>query len=251
MPENVQSADRDWEHLYPSFRTRLHRVLERLRHETGTTWSLIEGYRSPRRQLWLYGQGRTRSGPIVTYKRHPTWHGAGLAGDVAPLKEQQPDYTAPMPVWEKLRAAGAGEGLENPAWAKGDRGHLQLSSLSLRSHALAWCRAGFLVDRPSSVPGIAIFVDGQAVLDAEAQEEEGQVWVWARAVLDAGECVISMATAELLTVLASEGKASPAQLPCRRIGPKGFVTIASLEEKLGWRSAVSAHQTTIQLATSI
>ena len=46
--------------------------------------TVFEGYRSGARQTWLYAQGRTRPGPIVTNAKTnlTSWHGYALAADV-------------------------------------------------------------------------------------------------------------------------------------------------------------------------
>jgi len=48
------------------------------------TAKIYEGFRSTERQAWLYAQGRTRQGKIVTNARTAltSWHGYGLAVDV-------------------------------------------------------------------------------------------------------------------------------------------------------------------------
>ena len=45
---------------------------------------VFEGFRSGERQAWLYAQGRTRPGNIVTNARTnlTSWHGYGLAVDI-------------------------------------------------------------------------------------------------------------------------------------------------------------------------
>lgn len=46
----------------------------------GHPMRVTEGYRSPARQMWLYAQGRTRPGPIVTSVRS-SMHTQGRAVD--------------------------------------------------------------------------------------------------------------------------------------------------------------------------
>jgi peptidoglycan L-alanyl-D-glutamate endopeptidase CwlK len=54
--------------------------------KAGLDLVILETYRSNERQLWLYAQGRTRPGTIVTNLKVPAMHGAGLAFDFA-MKE--------------------------------------------------------------------------------------------------------------------------------------------------------------------
>ena len=73
--------DRDLEHLHPVLREKHTALMTKLEDE-GLPFELFEGYRTPARQAWLYGQGRTRPGAIVTRAR--AWksiHQYGLAGD--------------------------------------------------------------------------------------------------------------------------------------------------------------------------
>jgi peptidoglycan L-alanyl-D-glutamate endopeptidase CwlK len=59
------------------------RVLAQLRADGRTPW-LFECVRTPARQAWLYAQGRTRPGVIVTNAADHlrSWHGHGLAVDI-------------------------------------------------------------------------------------------------------------------------------------------------------------------------
>lgn len=140
---SVQAADKEWLHLYPPFREALQKTLTETQTATGLHFVLVEGYRSQERQTWLYAAGRTRPGPIVTWKRTPTWHGTGLAADVAPLKDGKVWYDAPRKVWDALQESGRRHGLTNPAYAKGDLGHLQHANVALLPKAKAFIRAGF------------------------------------------------------------------------------------------------------------
>lgn len=72
---------RDAAALAPEFRARLERVLERMRREFGAGVAVVETRRSQERQDALYAQGRTRSGPVVTWTRNSA-HLGGYAADV-------------------------------------------------------------------------------------------------------------------------------------------------------------------------
>lgn len=133
-------TDRDPEHLHPAFRAKLAKVLEEVAAKTGHPWVIVEGYRSQARQTWLYSQGRTRPGNIVTWVKSPRWHGTGLAADVAPTKNGQVWYACPRSYWETLRTIYQSHGLGNPAWSKGDLGHVQSLNKGFRATAQAWCK---------------------------------------------------------------------------------------------------------------
>lgn len=137
--------DNHLDHLYPDFRVKLEKVLEEVGQATGHKWVLVEGYRSKERQLEIYAQGRTKPGPIVTWKKTPTWHGTGLAADVAPISANngQVTYQCPRWFWETLRKIGQKHGLINPAWSKGDLGHLQDGDTKLLVKAQAFINRGF------------------------------------------------------------------------------------------------------------
>ncbi len=139
------TIDRDWEHLYLEFRKRLRLVFAEAEIATGHPWVIGEGFRSQERQTMLYNQGRTTPGDIVTWMRHPTHHGAGLAADCYPAKAdgKTPDYDAPHSAFEKFRAIYQKHGLGNGAWEKGDLGHVELIDPAIQAKAEAWVKAGF------------------------------------------------------------------------------------------------------------
>jgi hypothetical protein len=134
-----EAVDRNWSHLYPLFRQKLELTLREVEQLTGVKWVLEEGYRSQDRQTALYAQGRTRGGPIVTWMKTPKYHGTGLAADVRP----QQGYQVPRSYWETLRKVYTRYGLDNPAWYKGDLGHVQLSDPQTHNLAEEWVNRGF------------------------------------------------------------------------------------------------------------
>ncbi len=77
-PREVQ---RDVASLDPEFRARMERVVERMRSEFGHEVRVTETVRDQDRQEYLYEQGRTRPGPVVTWTRSSN-HTAGRAADV-------------------------------------------------------------------------------------------------------------------------------------------------------------------------
>jgi peptidoglycan L-alanyl-D-glutamate endopeptidase CwlK len=118
-------------------------VIEAVEKATKCSWVIVEGYRSQARQDWLYAQGRTRPGSIVTWIKSPRWHGVGLAADLAPTKEGQVWYACPRSFWETLRGIYQAYNLGNPAWSKGDLGHVQSLDKGFQVQAKAWCAGGF------------------------------------------------------------------------------------------------------------
>ena len=80
---DVDTPNRDLSLLAPRFREAVEDAIAAC-VAAGYPVKVQEGYRSQARQSWLYQQGRTRPGDIVT--RAPTsltsWHGYGLAVDV-------------------------------------------------------------------------------------------------------------------------------------------------------------------------
>jgi hypothetical protein len=136
-------TDNQWEHLHPAFRSKLEKIVEEVSRLTVSKWVLVEGYRSQARQTELYAQGRTQPGKIVTWVKSPRWHGCGLAADLAPTHNGQVWYACPRSYWETLRRVYQKVGLGNPAWSKGDLGHVQSLNKDFRATAQAWCERGF------------------------------------------------------------------------------------------------------------
>lgn len=78
---DVTTPVRDADALVPAFRSRLERVVERMKSEYGHDVELVETARSQDRQEFLFAQGRTRGGPIVTWTKESA-HTRGEAADV-------------------------------------------------------------------------------------------------------------------------------------------------------------------------
>lgn len=79
----VVPAARDVTQLAPGMQAAVAAVLAALRAEGRTPW-LFECVRTPARQAYLYAQGRTRPGAVVTNAAShlQSWHGHGLAVDI-------------------------------------------------------------------------------------------------------------------------------------------------------------------------
>src|SRR5690606_9369569 len=68
--EDVRAVDRDLDELVPAFRERLERVVERMESEFGHKVTIVEAHRSQERQNYLFEQGRSRPGQVVTWTRN-------------------------------------------------------------------------------------------------------------------------------------------------------------------------------------
>lgn len=151
--------DGDPLHLWPRMRVSLAAAFEACAGR-GLRMRLFEGYRSEARQRWLYAQGRTRPGPIVTYLKTPLRHGAGCAADCYPVKNGEIVFAftaAELNVW---RASMKLHSLQ-PTRLKGDFGHAQLvAGAEELKAAKAWCQAGFPAGGDEEMERIAVTVNG-------------------------------------------------------------------------------------------
>lgn len=78
---DVRHVVRSPDTLVPALRERLGRVVARMEHEYGHHVAIAEAGRTQARQDYLFAQGRTRSGPVVTWTRDSN-HTRGRAVDV-------------------------------------------------------------------------------------------------------------------------------------------------------------------------
>jgi hypothetical protein len=140
---DVRQVDRNLERLHPVLRERLERVIQRMNDEFGHEVRVTEAHRSQERQNFLYEQGRSRPGPVVTWTLNSN-HTQGRAVDVI----IDGSYTK-MGGYQRLAQIAAEEGLHTLG-AK-DPGHLELprdvpgkgpagSFASAGSGALEWER---------------------------------------------------------------------------------------------------------------
>jgi hypothetical protein len=103
-------------------------------NKAGLRVGLFESLRTNERQEWLWQQGRSRSGSIVTNARTiwASWHGYGLAGDLAFLTQANdwywPDTSDSR--WEKVREVLKQFDLTTGlAWHSKDAPHVQPAKL--------------------------------------------------------------------------------------------------------------------------
>lgn len=104
--------------LHPELRVRVERVVERMRREHGHEVRVTETFREQSRQDFLYAQGRTRPGPVVTWTRASN-HTAGRAVDVV----VDGSYDTPLG-YARLARIAREEGLHT--LGARDPGHLEL-----------------------------------------------------------------------------------------------------------------------------
>jgi len=83
----VDRRDADPLRLHPTVRSAVAATLQAL-HAENIPFRVFEGFRSPERQNWLYAQGRTRSGEIVTKaEAWQSYHQYGLAVDLVLFRD--------------------------------------------------------------------------------------------------------------------------------------------------------------------
>ena len=121
--------------LHPVFRQKTVQLLEKLAAEA-IPFRLFEGFRSLERQSYLYSQGRTRPGPIVTKARAGTsYHQYGLAGDFVLFENGKWSWDTTgerEKHWARLQEFGKQLGLESLNF---ELPHLQLARLRIQDLA--------------------------------------------------------------------------------------------------------------------
>lgn len=82
---SLDQPSRDLKLLYPRFANKVGRAIIAA-NSAGFPVAVFEAWRSPQRQDYLYEQGRTRPGKIVTKARAwESYHAYGVASDIALL----------------------------------------------------------------------------------------------------------------------------------------------------------------------
>jgi peptidoglycan L-alanyl-D-glutamate endopeptidase CwlK len=106
-------------------------VVQRLNAE-GYPFQIFEAFRSPQRQAYLYAQGRTRPGSIVTRaKPWASYHQYGLAVDLVLRLNGQWSWTTSGQYragWDRMHELGRSAGLEPLSW---ELPHLQVAGLRI------------------------------------------------------------------------------------------------------------------------
>lgn len=116
---DVDVKQRDPAQLHPSFRAALTRLLAQAASEN-IPFRVFEAFRTPERQEWLYAQGRTRPGGIVTKARAwESFHQYGMAADLVLFIDGQWSWSSDGPLgahWLRLREIARDVGLRTLAW---------------------------------------------------------------------------------------------------------------------------------------
>src|SRR5687767_3221027 len=130
MPSN-NLRDTDLSHLHPRVRGAAQQVAQRLQ-DNNDPFEIFEAFRTPQRQAYLYAQGRTRPGDIVTRaKPWSSYHQYGLAVDfVLKIGGQWSWDTSGQnrAAWNRMNEYGRQAGLEPLSW---ELPHLQLAGLDI------------------------------------------------------------------------------------------------------------------------
>lgn len=167
VPEQEPRRIADRLELEPRTRELCTALLERA-EQAGVDAVLIETVRRRERQAWLYAQGRTRDGRVVTHaKPGETWHDPSVrrAFDVVLLDPTgKAWWSAPVERWERLGAIGKGLGL---TWggdfkAIRDLGHFQLDHVTLAEAKLideARACHGTLAQVRAELAELSVFMD--------------------------------------------------------------------------------------------
>lgn len=141
----VTNVSSDADALNPEFRARLGRVVTRMNEEYGHSVEIVEGFRPQARQEFLYEQGRTRPGDVVTWTKSSK-HTLGMAADV----KVDGSYDNSV-AYQQLAQVAAQEGLRT--LGARDPGHIELPN---RGGAAAW---GSIADATKISEGVSRAVE--------------------------------------------------------------------------------------------
>ncbi len=128
--------DQRSETILSTVKPELQKVIHRAAELTKVPFAIVSGGRTQAQQDWIYGQGRTRPGMIITWTRRSN-HIGGRAIDFSAVDAKgNPSNMDPKtwnaahykPIADVILAAGKelGIAVEWPLWKKGDWGHIQL-----------------------------------------------------------------------------------------------------------------------------
>jgi peptidoglycan L-alanyl-D-glutamate endopeptidase CwlK len=124
------------EKILSTVRPDLQKVIRRAAELTTTPFAVVSGNRTQAQQNYLYAQGRTRPGMVITWTRNSN-HMGGAAIDFSavdtkgnPTNHLKHTWSTSYykPIADVILAAGkeCGIPVEWPLWKKGDFGHIQL-----------------------------------------------------------------------------------------------------------------------------
>lgn len=119
LPSDPQKRLNDPAQLHPRFRQAVADLLARAAAES-RPFRLFEGFRTPERQDWLYAQGRTRAGGIVTKARPwESFHQFGLGADLVLFVNGQWTWSGDGELgahWRRLPELAREVGLRSLSW---------------------------------------------------------------------------------------------------------------------------------------
>lgn len=125
MAEDIgkpETISRDFMILCPWFSEKAKAAIDHC-NEDGYQVAMFEGYRSPLRQNYLYEQGRSRKGKIVTSARAwKSWHQFSLAMDLAFYDGRSWSWDGD---WDKVQSIMEQHGFES---LKFERPHFQITA---------------------------------------------------------------------------------------------------------------------------
>jgi peptidoglycan L-alanyl-D-glutamate endopeptidase CwlK len=125
------------------------KVLLDILAKNGMQIEVVQGLRTFAEQDGLFAQGRSKPGPVVTRARGgQSNHNYGLAVDVVPFNNGQPNWNAPLGVWTTIGSEAEKLGLEwGGDWKKFvDKPHIQLPGMSVAECLSLYRRAGNKLD---------------------------------------------------------------------------------------------------------
>lgn len=138
------TQNRDLNALNQEFRGRLERWLDAVRG-AGLSVMVLETHRTRERQEYLYAQGRTRPGNVVTWTLN-SLHRFGLAADVVPTPGGQISWS--IPDYQRMHAA-ADPGMYGLELIRNDRGQvLEWPHLQIQGGYDTAKRLGVKMDAP-------------------------------------------------------------------------------------------------------
>jgi hypothetical protein len=208
----ARRPDSDPGKLDPELRARVDRVVRRMQEEYGHVVSLVEGLRSQERQEFLFAQGRTRPGPVVTWTRQ-SHHQSGRAADLL-VDGGYTDTTA----YQKLQRIANEEGLRT--LGPRDPGHVELPAGDSSQDARARTPHGPGGDGARSTPRTAGRPDARPGSSAAGPPDRPTAPVARPAEVAAVADVASVRTARVsaVAVPARPAGVAPASAPGRSGG---------------------------------
>lgn len=136
-------ADRNLDHLYPPFRSKVNAILIGLdvyshKHMPGYEWKVTDGFRTVKEQQRLFAKV-----PKVTHRdgvRKKSTHQYGLAVDICPFKDGHPDYNISGDHWDYLAHLARSQGLDSGKdWQSfTDKPHIEWKPQDILTYRKAW-----------------------------------------------------------------------------------------------------------------